>query len=150
MIMKTKFTIPPKPFIRSPLAVDITIGGSYRTQSLVSISKNLNAYLNKKPIPGSICRVIPILFLSNHMCLPQNTRRSHFLSNRIDYKCNPFLTFLQVVFLLSCGIGSVFRNSSFFTALIHLRNREFTSQYLMEIQVSSWYLLFRKKPKNPI
>lgn len=150
MIMKTKFTIPPSPFIRSPLAVDITIGASNRTQPLVSISKNLNAYLNKKTIPDSLCWVIPILCVGNHMCLPQDIRRSHFSSNRIDHKSTSFLTFLQVVFLLSCGIGSVFRNSSFFKALIHLRNREFTSQYLMEIQVSPWHLLFRKKPKNPI
>ncbi len=150
MIMKTKFTIPPKPFIRSRLAADIPIGDSNWTQPLVSISKNSNAYLNKKTLPDSICWVVPILCLGNHTCLPQDIKRSHFSSSRIDYECNPFLTFLQVVFLRSCSIGSVFRNSSFFKVLIHLRIKEITSQYLKEIQVTSWYLLFRKKPRNPI
>lgn|SRR5690606_740873 len=148
--MKTKFTIPPKPFIRSPLAADITIGDSNWSQPLVSISKNYYTHLNKKTLPDSICWVVPILCLGNHTCLPQEMKRSHFSSSRIDHKCMLFLTFLQVVFSRPCSIGSVFRNSSFIKALIHLRIREITSQYLKEIQVTSWYLLFRKKPRNPI
>src|SRR5690606_3328288 len=140
------FTIPPKPFICNSFVVVNTYGHTNWSQPLVSISKNSNAYLNKKTLPDSICWVVPILCLGNHTCLPQEMKRSHFSSSRIDHKCMLFLTFVQVVFSRPCSIGSVFRNSSFIKALIHLRIREITSQYLKEIQVPSWYLLFRKKP----
>lgn len=148
--MKTKFTITPKPFVRNGLVVNISITCTKWTQLLQSISKNINAYLYNKTIPDNYRRVVPTPCRSAHECSQQGIKRPHLLFSRMNYKSIGFLTTLQESKKDSYSIGSVIRNVTFFNIPIHFRYRELTSQYLMEIQVPSWHLLFRKKPKNPI
>lgn len=149
LFMKTKFTILPHPY-DSTSAVNISIAGIKWTQLLQSISKNINAYLYNKTIPDNYRRVVPTPCRSAHECSQQGIKRPDLLFSRMNYKSIGFLTTLQESKKDSYSIGSVFRNESFFNIPIHFRYRELTSQYLMEIQVPSWHLLFRKKPKNPI
>lgn len=122
--MKTSNANPSLPFIHRPLAVDITIGDYKWLQLPISISKNINAYLNKEPKPDSLCRVIPTPCLGKHTCLPQGKKRSQLLFSRMNNKSSHKLTFLQISFLTSCGIGSVLKNDFYSKLQVNLLHHD--------------------------